>query len=89
MSQPRQLERIFEIDRRIRAGQYLHPDCLAVELEVSGPVIFNDRSFLVNLLRAPLECHKEYQGWFYFAPLVLPAAVVTQGEHICAIDYFA
>src|SRR5688500_230281 len=81
MSQRQQLERIIEIDRRIRAGEYPHPDALAIQLEVSRRVIFNDRQFLIDRLHAPLEYNREHGGWCYTdATYILPTAVVTQGE---------
>jgi predicted DNA-binding transcriptional regulator YafY len=45
MSQRQQLERIMEIDRRIRAGEYPNAERMAQLLEVSRRVIFNDRDF--------------------------------------------
>jgi hypothetical protein len=50
-----QLRRILEIDRRVRSGEYPHPETLAVELEVARRVIFNDRAYMLNVLGAPLE----------------------------------
>lgn len=76
-----QLRRILEIDRRVRGGQYPHPDALAVELEVTRRVIFNDRAYLVNVLGAPLEYSSQYKGWYYSEPSwVLPSVMVTRGE---------
>ncbi|HEX8237986.1 MAG TPA: WYL domain-containing protein [Abditibacteriaceae bacterium] len=75
------LRRIIEIDRQIRAGSYPHPDALATELEVSRRVIFNDRAYLVNVLRAPLEFHSQRRGWYYTEPnYALPSTMVTRGE---------
>lgn len=48
MSQRQQLERIMEIDRHIREGEYPNNDKLAKILEVSRREIFNDRSFEIN-----------------------------------------
>ena len=55
MSQRQQLERIMEIDRRIRQGEYPHADRMAELLEVSRRVIYNDRSFMIYRLGAPIE----------------------------------
>jgi predicted DNA-binding transcriptional regulator YafY len=50
-------------------------------MEVSRRVIFNDRRFLLNTLRAPLEYSHEHGGWYYTDPTyVLPAAIITEGE---------
>lgn len=65
MSQRQQLERIFEIDRRIRAGLYPNADTLAGDLEVSRRVIYNDRAFLLDRLGAPIAYDRERRGWHY------------------------
>ncbi len=44
-----QLRRLVEIDRRIRVGEFPHPDQLATDLEVKRRVIFNDRAYLLNV----------------------------------------
>jgi len=81
MSQRHQLERILEIDRRVRARLYPNPDQLAQELEVSRRVIFNDRHFLLNQLGAPLAFDRQRGGWYYTDPTwVLPTVFVTEGE---------
>ena len=48
MSQRQQLERIMEIDRRIRNGDYPNAESMAEILEVSRRVIFNDREFMIT-----------------------------------------
>lgn len=81
MSQRQQLERIFEIDRQIRAGLYPTADSLSQELEVSRRVIFNDRQFLRDRLSAPLAFDRKHGGWSYTEPTwTLPTAFVTEGE---------
>ena len=81
MSQRQQLERIFEIDRQIRAGLHPTADSLAQELEVSRRVIFNDRQFLRDRLGAPLAFDRQGGGWSYTeSTWVLPTALVTEGE---------
>ncbi|MGC4098976.1 MAG: WYL domain-containing protein [Nitrospira sp.] len=81
MSQRQQLERIMEIDRRIRDGQYPHPDQLAQDLEVSRRVIFVDREFMITRLGAPIEFNRARGGWYYTDETwVLPGIIVTQGE---------
>ena len=73
-----QLLRIFEIDRRVRAGQRPSPGALARDLEVSRRQIFNDRNTLIEL-GAPLECDRG--GWVYRDQTwVLPTSVLTAGE---------
>lgn len=81
MSQRQQLERIFEIDRQIRAGEYPNADRLAEKLEVSRRVIFKDREFMVERLFAPIEYHHEEKGWYYKDETwVLPNLMVSEGE---------
>lgn len=81
MSQRQQLERIMEIDRRIRDGEYPNPNQLARDLEVSRRVIFVDRDFMINRLGAPIEYDRVRGGWFYADETwVLPGIIVTQGE---------
>ncbi len=81
MSQRQQLERIFEIDRQIRGGLYPNADRLARKLEVSRRVIFNDRTFMVDRLGAPIVFDRAHGGWCYEdATWVLPSVMVTEGE---------
>lgn len=81
-----QLRRILEIDRRVRSRTYPHPDALAVELEVSRRVIFNDRAYMLNVLGAPLEFHPQRRGWYYTEPnFLLPSTIVTRGELLAFI----
>jgi predicted DNA-binding transcriptional regulator YafY len=81
MSQRQQLERIMEIDRRIRQGEYPNADRMAEILEVSRRVIYNDRSFMIYRLGAPIEYDRDRGGWFYTDQTwVLPGMMVTEGE---------
>jgi len=81
MSQRQQLERIMEIDRRIRDGGYPNPNQLAKDLEVSRRVIFVDRDFMINRLGAPIEYDRSRGGWYYADETwILPGIIVTEGE---------
>jgi predicted DNA-binding transcriptional regulator YafY len=81
MSQRQQLERIMEIDRRIRDGQFPNPNQLARDMEVSRRVIFVDRDFMITRLGAPIEFNRERGGWYYSDETwVLPGIIVTEGE---------
>lgn len=81
MSQRQQLERIMEIDRRIRDGEYPNPNQLAKDLEVSRRVIFVDRDFMINRLGAPIEYDRARGGWHYADETwILPGIIVTEGE---------
>ena len=75
-----QLVRLFEIDRRIRDGEYPNPDSLAEELEVSRRLIFHDRAKLVAM-DAPIAWDRARNGWYYRDPTwLLPAARLSEGE---------
>jgi len=81
MSQRQQLERIMEIDRRIRNEEYPNADRLAKILEVSRRVIFTDRDFMISRLGAPIEYDRAKGGWCYTDQTwVLPGMIVTEGE---------
>ena len=81
MSQRQQLERIMEIDRRIRAGEYPNAERMAEVLEVIRRVIFNDREFMIYRLGAPIEFDREHGGWYYADQTwALPGVIVTEGE---------
>jgi predicted DNA-binding transcriptional regulator YafY len=81
-----QLRRLVEIDRRIRAGEFPHPDQLASDLEVARRVIFNDRAYLLDVLGAPLAFHKERRGWYYTEPTyALPTVSMTRPELLALV----
>ncbi len=81
MSQKQQLERILEIDRLIRARRYPTADGLAEKMEVSRRVLFNDRDFMINRLRAPIIFDRTHGGWAYAdETFALPSLLVTEGE---------
>jgi predicted DNA-binding transcriptional regulator YafY len=85
MSQRHQLQRILEIDRRIRSWQFPNAESLSVELEVGSRVIFNDRRFMVDQLRAPIEFDRKRGGWRYTSQTYsLPSTLVTEGELLAA-----
>lgn len=81
MSQRQQLERLFEIDRQIRAGVYPDANSLAEDLRVKPRVIFVDRQFMIDRLHAPIKFNRKRGGWYYTDPTwVLPNVMVTEGE---------
>ncbi|MGQ9815749.1 MAG: hypothetical protein ACUVR3_11475 [Candidatus Roseilinea sp.] len=70
-----------EIDRQVRAGFFPNADSLARELGVSKRVIFKDRAFIIERLRAPLTTDWRRGGWYYTdLTWTLPNIQVTQGE---------
>jgi len=81
MSQRQQLERIFEIDHRIRAGLYPNARQLAQSLEVTSRVIYKDREFMLDRLGAPIVFDRDRGGWAYSdRTWLLPTSIVTEGE---------
>ena len=81
MSQRQQLERIMEIDRRIRNGKFPTAGQLARDLEVSRRVIFNDRSFMIHRLGAPIGNDRGRGGWYYRDETwVLPGMIMTEAD---------
>jgi len=81
MSQRQQLERIFEIDRSIRAGEFPNATRLADVLEASKRVIYNDRVFMIDRLGAPIAFNQEQGGWYYSNETwTLPNIMITEGE---------
>ena len=83
MSQRQQLERIFELDRALRAGEYPNANQIAQKLEVSRRVVFSDREFMISRLGAPIAYDRQRGGWFYRdTTWTLPNIMVTEGELI-------
>jgi predicted DNA-binding transcriptional regulator YafY len=75
------LERIIYIDREIRAGNYPSVSELAEEFEVSERTIYEDRTFMINRLGAPIAFDEVAGGWCYTDETwVLPAIMVSEGE---------
>ena len=81
MSQLQRLERCMEIDRRIRDGQYPNPNQLAEHFGVSRRAIFDDRTFMIDRMGAPIEFDHEREGWYYTDETwSLASVIVTEGE---------
>ncbi len=75
------LERILEIDRQVRAGEYPTARSLADDLGVSERIVYYDIAFMRKKLRAPLEFARRQGGYHYTEPTwVLPSTYVTEGE---------
>lgn len=62
MSQRQQLERFFEIDWSIRAGEFPNATRLDGILEASKRVIYNDRAFMIDRLGTPIAYNQEKRG---------------------------
>src|SRR5512145_889561 len=74
-------ERIIFIDQQIRAGNFPSAKTIAPIFEVSERAIFDDRTFMIDRLRAPIETNHERGGWYYANHTwVLPAIWVNEDE---------
>lgn len=81
MSQRQQLERILEIDRRIRNRAFPNPDQLAKDLGVKRRTIYDDRTFMIDRLKAPIAFDRTQGGWYYSDEnWVFPGIMVSEGE---------
>lgn len=81
MSKRQQLERIFEIDRQIRAGLYPTAETIAAKQECSRRVIFQDKRFMTDRMGAPIEFDRQHGGWYYTDETwIMPSIMVTEGE---------
>lgn len=75
------LERIIYIDQQIRARRYPSAATLAQHFEVSKRTIYEDRTFMVERLGAPIIYDPDHSGWAYADETwVLPAMMVSEGE---------
>ncbi len=84
MTQPQQLERILEIDRQIRAGQYPNAERIAAQMRLSKRVIYNDKRFMMDRLGAPIEFDHERGGWFYTDTTWTPPAMLASESELLA-----
>ena len=76
-----QFNRLLELDRHIRAGDY--PNCLsfAADWEVAQKTIQRDIEYLRDGLGAPIEYDRERKGYYYTdTNWFLPAMNVTEGD---------
>lgn len=74
------LAHLFELDRRIRAGEFPNAPTLASDLGISERVVFRDRRKLVEM-GADIGWNKKRSGWYYRdLSFVLPTARLSEGE---------
>ena len=74
-------ERMLDIDRRIREGEYPSIDNLAVFWELSDRTIKRDISYMRDRLQAPIEYDARKKGYYYTEPSwSLPAVVLKEGD---------
>lgn len=71
---------LFELDRRIRAGEFPNAPALASELGISERVVFRDRRKLIEM-GADIAWNKARGGWFYRdQSWILPTVRLSEGE---------
>ena len=76
-----QHERIVWLDAEIRAGRYPNADSVAAHWGVTRRAAFEDRSYLLNRLHAPLRTDRLKGGWYYDGTtFVLPFLALTARE---------
>ena len=76
-----QFNRLVELDRHIRAGNY--PNCLtfSVKWEVAQKTIQRDIEYLRDGLGAPIDYDRDRKGYYYTdTNWFLPALSVTEGD---------
>ncbi len=74
------LVHLFELDRRIRAGEFPNAASLARDLDISERAVFRDRKKLVEM-GADVAWSKERGGWYYRDQgFNLPTARLSEGE---------
>jgi len=74
------LRHLFELDRRIRAGEYPNAVSLSSDLGISERAVFRDRKKLVEM-GAAVAWNKERGGWFYRDHnWKLPTSLLSEGE---------
>lgn len=77
------LQRIAELDRAVRAGEYPNAGSVALRLEVCRRTIQRDLDFMRDRLGAPLAFDARRRGYYYADPSFrLPFWAVTEGELI-------
>lgn len=76
-----QFNRLLELDRQIRAGQYPNCGSFATEWEVSSKTIQRDIEYLRDNLGAPLEYDRDRKGYYFTdTQWFLPAMNLSEGD---------
>jgi predicted DNA-binding transcriptional regulator YafY len=82
----RYLERVFWIDREIRAGRHPNAATIAAQFEVSERTAQRNLEFMRDRLRLPIAYSAEHRGWHYTEPAyALPAIELTEGDLIAIL----
>ena len=82
----RHLERIFWIDREIRAGRYPNNSKIAERFEISEKTAQRTMDFLRDRIKFPVAYSAEKRGWYYTEPAwALPAIELIEGDLIAIL----
>jgi predicted DNA-binding transcriptional regulator YafY len=80
------LERVFWIDREIRAGRYPNTRIIAQHFEVAAKTAQRTLDFMRDRLKLPLDYSAERRGWYYTEPTHGLAAIeLTEGDLIAIL----
>ncbi len=80
------LERVFWIDRQIRAGLFPNATTIAEHFEISAKTAQRAIEYMRSRLRMPMEYSAEDRGWYYTEPhFALPAIELTEGDLVAIL----
>ena len=79
------LERIYWIDKQIRANKYPNAHIVQAHFELrSTRIAYEDRKFMINRLGAPIKRDRTRNGWYYTDPTYFLPAITLTSEEITA-----
>ena len=79
------MRRIRWIDGQIRANRYPNANKVKEKFELrSTRVVYEDRSYMVNELHAPIEYSRTKEGWYYSVPTYFLPAIMLKKEEVAA-----
>lgn len=80
------LERVFWIDREIRAGRYPCARTIAEYFEINAKTAHRTIDFMRDRLRLPMAYSAEKRGWYYTEPTYgLPAIELIEGDLVAIL----
>lgn len=76
-----QMERLLELDRRIRNQEYPNCSTFAQEKEITAKTVQRDIQFMKDRFHAPIEYDALRRGYYYTEPtFMMPAMQMNEGE---------
>jgi predicted DNA-binding transcriptional regulator YafY len=82
----RNLERVFWIDKEIRANRYPNATNIAGHFEVTTKTAQRTLDYMRDRLRLPLGYSAEHRGWYYTEPAyALPAIELSEGDLVAIL----